>query len=368
MKRTGSWAVLAVLLAAGCFTAPKEVNVNVNTGDRTSTGTGPAAAPGGGSWTDLLYGAGGQMLAAEHGAVYYAFDTLAYPAQPVDLAVRLQSAKDLKGVEGAKIFFYQGDKLVGQAKTDASGLAKMSWTPPKAGTYPLEARVAEVPKEEWKEMTQCTPAPLLVAAWDKNDPMVVIDLDHTLVDSSFFRVLVGGARPMADSRDVTERLARQYRLVYLTHRPDLLTRKSKTWLSDNGYPPGPLLVSELKQAFGDSGAFKTARLRDLRKAYPNVKAGIGDKYSDAQAYVDNDLTAVLIPYYKAKPKDMREAATEIGRLNGRGKLHVVDSWQQIEQSILQGRKFPPESYVKDLQKRARQLEEEQRARDKEDDD
>ena len=91
------------------------------------------------------------------------------------------------------------------------------------------------------------------------------------------------------------------------------------------YPPGPLLVSNLDEAFGDSGEFKTGRLGALTRAFPGVRSGIGDKASDAQAYVDNSLTAYFIPHYKSKPKDMRKTADKIRRLGDRGRLNVVES-------------------------------------------
>jgi len=151
-------------------------------------------------------------------------------------------------------------------------------------------------------------------------------------------------------------------VIYLTQRPDLLTRKSKAWLRANGYPVGPLLTGELKHAL-DSGAFKTARLKDLRAVYPNVAIGIGDKISDAQAYVDNGLTAYLIPHYKAKPKDLRKLAREIRGLRGRGRLHVVEDWRQIERGIFDGASWPPETFARMLERQADRLEREKKEED-----
>ena len=364
-------AVVALyLLPAGCF--KMDVNLNSANGgdsgkDKPTSSQLPAA--GGGDWKDVLAGTAGQIfLATEHGVLFYAFDTLAYPAAPVDLAVRVQSGRNLKGMENLEIAFYHGKRLLGLAMTDQNGLAVAEWTPPAAGNYELTAKIVAVPDEVDDAILKVTPAPLLVAARDKNTSFAIIDLDHTVVESSFFRVLVGGAKPMADSARVAKLIAKRYGLIYLTHRPDLLTRKSKLWLQDNGYPRGPLLVSELKQAFGDSGKFKTAKLKDIRKAFANVRIGIGDKLSDAQAYVDNGMKAYLIPHYKQKPKDMRKMAREIRRLRGHGRLQVVDNWQQIEAGILRGKKFPPAAFARKLDFKAKRLEAEERARKNRDDD
>ena len=365
------------LAAAGCVQAPSEININVDAGgigepsdkepsDDESSGGGSSS----GSWTDVLSNIGGQILAAEHGVLFYAFDTLAYPQKPVDLVARLQSGKSIKAIDGALLGFYRGDELEGTARTDEDGYGRISWTPPAGGDHEFTVRIIEAPtdKDDYADAVNVTPAPLLVAAREKYVDLTIVDLDHTVVDAGFSRVLIGGAKPMPGSIDVMGKLAKRYTIVYLTHRPDILTRKSKAWLKDNGYPRGPLLVSELKEAFGDSGTFKTAKLKAIRSSFPNVRIGIGDKLSDAQAYVDNGLTAYLIPDYKNKPKSMRKMADQIRQLKGNGRLHVVSGWQEIDAGIFSGRTFPPEAFAKRLDEQAKQLEEAKKRQEEEEDD
>ena len=43
---------------------------------------------------------------------------------------------------------------------------------------------------------------------------------------------------MAGSVEALNRISKRYAVIYLTHRPDLLTRKSKTWLTTTATPPG----------------------------------------------------------------------------------------------------------------------------------
>ena len=161
---------------------------------------------------------------------------------------------------------------------------------------------------------------------------------------------------MADSVEVTNRLARKFSIIYLTHRPDLLTHLSKAWLRRYGYPRGPLFVSKVSQALGSSGQFKTASLEALRTVFTNIQIGIGDKLSDAQAYVDNKMTAYLIPHYDNDPEDMREMAQDILDLRDLGRLNVVSSWQQIANAIFQGQKYPPKTFAENLKTQAKQLE------------
>ncbi len=320
----------------------------------------PARAGNSGSgWADVVRQVAGEVfLDAEKGTLFYAFDTLAYPRQPVDLVAQVRSAKDLTPVAGVTVAFARGDWVAGRITTDAKGVAAMQWTPPARGNYSFEARIVGVPNESMRDMLAVGPSKLLVAAREKKAPQVVVDLDHTVVDSSFMLVMVGGGEPMADSVEVLSRIAKRYGVIYLTHRPDLLGRKSKAWLAENGYPSGPLLVSEIKDVL-DSGKFKSAKLSALRRLFPGVAMGIGDKLSDAQAYVDNGMSAYLIPDYKEKPRNMRSLAAQLRVLRGRGRLHVVSTWRQIEQGVFIGRKFPPEKFAGELELRAARIEADQ---------
>ncbi|MDP7637680.1 MAG: hypothetical protein QF577_09055, partial [Phycisphaerae bacterium] len=76
--------------------------------------------------------------------------------------------------------------------------------------------------------------------------------------------------------------------------------------------------------------------------------GIGDKFSDTEAYVANGLKAYLIPHCKDKPKDLRKMASRIRRLPGSARLHVVDNWYDIEAGIFDGKTFPPATYARAL--------------------
>ncbi|MGB2820373.1 MAG: hypothetical protein WBF17_05295 [Phycisphaerae bacterium] len=358
--------VAAALAVSGCFKL--DVKLPRFGGDEIRDGDGgDGAGETTGESRPSQLPAGDVFLNSDHGAVFYAYDTLAHPKKPVDLAVKLLSARDLRPIQGVTVSIYRGEWVAGRVNTDANGIASLRCIPPAAGNYTFTARIVAVPHESYQELLEVAPAEMLVAARDKETPFVVIDLDHTIVDSSFFRVLLDGGRPMPDSVAAVKRIAEVYSIIYLTHRPDLLTRKSKQFLTRNGYPPGPLLVSELKDVF-DSGEFKTAKLSEVRKAFPRVAVGIGDKLSDAQAYVDNGLTAYLIPHYKDKPEDMRKMAGQIRRLRGGERLHVVSGWREVQQGLFDGRSFPPATFATMLETRAARMEAEDRAREERDED
>ncbi|MFW6066570.1 MAG: hypothetical protein ACOC9S_07090 [Planctomycetota bacterium] len=329
------------------------------------------AAGSSGSWADVAARMAGQLfLSAEKGVIFYAYDTLAYPDEPVDLVADVVSARSLKGVKEVTVEFRDTDgERIARTDTDKDGRAVAEWTPPQAGNYPLTAEIVAVDDDDDEELLELSPAPLVVSARQKDAKLAIIDLDHTVVGSSFFRVLTVGATPMADSARVTKRIADRYSIVYLTHRPDLMTRKSKQWLIDNGYPAGPLLVSRMNEALGSSGAYKTERLKAVREAFPNTGIGIGDKISDAQAYLDNGLTAYLIPNYDDDdPDELRETAEGIRKPKPKDRLQVVSNWRQIEAGIFDGEEFPAEAFARSLKRRAENIEREQQRREDEDDD
>lgn len=370
---------LAVVLA-GCVnvTVPKppskfEFNVGGGKDDNERDPTDdqiPSGARGSGIGGLIRHVAGATtdyMLAAEHGAVFHTYDVLAYPGSKAHLAARLRYSRNLNPISDVKITFYHGRRIIGSDETGSDGVASVKWKVGRVGTYHVSARITEVDRDN-QALLRVSPSPLLVSVRNKDTPFLVVDLDRTVVGSSFLSVLTGDARAMSDSVSVLNRLARTDAIIYLTHRPALMTRRSKQWLQTNGFPPGPVLLSSFRGFFLGSKKYKSARLADLRKAYPNVRVGIGDKPGDAQAYVDSNMIAYLIPHYKHNAKDMRKAAKRIGELRGRGRLHVVDGWRQVERSLTHGHRFPPDPFCVRLHQRANRLEADQRRRKRDDDD
>ena len=319
-------------------------------------------------WADKLAKVAGRVfVGSEEGIIFYAFDTLTEPNRPVDLTVKLQSVK-FKNYRDITIAYYLDSTFIASAKTDNNGLASISWKSPTTGDYRFLARIDKVPDKNTQALLDADPVSLLVAVRKREEPFVVIDLDHTLVDSSFFKVLLGGGEPMADSVEITHKIAKDYSLIYLTHRPDLMTQRGKAWLQEHGYPTAPLIVSQLREAIGSSGEFKTARLSTIREAFTNMQIGIGDKVSDAQAYVDNGMTAFLIPHFdQTDPEEMQELAWNIRDFRGKEHLNVVSNWPQIEAGIFRGQKFLPENFANWLETRARRLQAQKERQEREDD-
>ena len=170
--RTLTAAVLVGLLfSAGCFSfkAPDIYLGSSPSGGSEGGGSSPAQLPasdgGGGGWRYIARSAAGKLfLDSDQGVVFYAFDTLAYPNQPVDLVAQLLSAHDMGAIAGATVSFYDGEKLLGEADTDKKGRATIQWTPPASKHYQFTARIIDVPPGVDETVLVVKPAPLLVAS------------------------------------------------------------------------------------------------------------------------------------------------------------------------------------------------------------
>lgn len=316
-----------------------------------------------GGWSDTVAEIAGKVfLGAENGVLFYGFDCLACPNEPVDLVVKAKKGRFMKDLDGVMISYHQKNVLLGTAKTDDEGVAVLRWRPPGPGDFNITAQIVAVGEHD-PEVLQTSPVPLLVMVRPKEARFVVIDLDHTLVDDGFAKVLAGGGKPMAGSIEVTQRIKTSYDILYLTQRPDIMTRTSKGWLQRHGYPQGVLLVSAAKDLLGSSGSYKTARIATLQQVFPQVQIGIGDKISDALAYVDNGMQAYLIPHYDAtEAEDIRDMAREIRTLKRQKKLQVVSRWSQIEAGIFEDKRFSPSDFATWLESRADDLERQKRLR------
>lgn len=345
MKKTIPWIFIAVVacIVGGC------ANVNVKTSATRPADSNVQARQERKGWFDSLFG-------TEQTVFFFACDALALPDQQVALVATVK--KQLDGIEHVAVGFYDdGNNLVGSAETNDDGHASITWPGGQAGDYRFTARIMDCPVARRKKLPSLAPAEFLVAVRAKSTPIVVIDLDRTIVDSSFWQVLRDRAVPMESSLEVSQRIARSYTIVYLTHRPDMLIHKTKAWLKANGYPAAPLLTCTMKLLVTESSAaYKKARLAQLRRVFPNTSIGIGDKIADAQAYVENGMTAYLIPHYKTNAKDMRKLAGRIRELKDGPNLQVVANWRQIEQGIFEGRHFPPQEYADWLTAQANALE------------
>jgi hypothetical protein len=297
------------------------------------------AAAGCGSQTVLLGSEGNHLLTS--------MDALALPGERAELVARLQGGDLLSGEVGRVVLFRRGGATYGAAQTDSTGTARVPFVPDAPGDYEFSVEVSPA------GLADPPPQPqrLLVACRAKSQPMVVVDMDRTIVASGFEKVLIGQPEPMPDSAEVLHRLAEKHTIVYLTQRPEYFGAKSKEWLGEHGYPSGPVLLATTSGFLRGSEAFKSAALAKLKKRFSNMEIGVGDKVSDVAAYHANGLRGFLI--LQVPPADngdlLSQYADELARLPAAAE--AVSNWRQIEQALFEGASFP----VSNAERRIRRM-------------
>lgn len=289
-----------------------------------------------------------ELLGSEGRYVFVAFDQLALPGEAVELRARIQAGDLLRPVEGAVVRFVRNGRLYRAAETDDGGVAAVTFRTDEPGDHGFVAEAAP------NGLSAAPPAPreFVVACRRADEAMVVVDLDKTLVASGFEQVLIGDPEPMVDSVRVMKRLAGRYEIVYLTHRPDYFGPKSKSWLNEQGFPEAPLLLSDVSGFLKGSREFKSQVLEGLVSRFHGLRVGIGDKVSDARAYHEQGIKAVLIIHEPrpATPEALRRLAGEVRDLPSG--IEVVWNWKEVEAAVFEDRSFPPSRIAGTLMDRA----------------
>ncbi len=291
-----------------------------------------------------------QVLGAKSGLLLQGFDTLAHPGKEVTLTARLQGGDYLRGLEGYLVGFYRLDHKLGDCRTDRDGFAEIPFVPEEPGNHVVLARLEDPDVRKYS----LSAVEIVMAARPPEAKAAVVDMDRTVVGSGFGEVLSGGAEPMPDSRRVLRRLAEAHSIIYLTHRPDIFTTQSKRWLRKWNFPLGPLLTSSLSEFFGGSGAFKSAAIGELKKRFPHIEVGIGDKISDAQAYLDHGLETILIlhPDRMETPEAVRRWIRGLKQLPD--EAGVVTSWQEVEDILFRDARHPVSRVIVQLKELAKE--------------
>lgn len=130
--------------------------------------------------------------------------------------------------------------------------------------------------------------------------LVVSDVDGTLTASEnafpialFFDTRIGAQADAAATFQSATGAGNQ--LVYVTARGDRFTTATRRWLSDHGFPRGPLRLAQglFTWPGASTVAFKTKVFKLLARRF-TLAAGIGNRASDVAAYAAAGLAAKQI--------------------------------------------------------------------------
>ncbi len=250
--------------------------------------------------------------------VLHGLDVLGAPGARVQLVARLRAGQ-LYGLQRsivrAPISFYLNDDLLATVETDREGRAVLHRILPKSGQHVI--RLFYPGSEDYSSAESY----LRLFVCKSRASFVVTDIDFTLARTQSLLALRSGnvhlqAQPRAAS--VLRRLVseRGTTILYVTAREESLANMTRDWLSDQGFPPGPLFFWDFLRSPLSHADYKKDLLIALKKEWPNLEWGIGDRLEDVRAYQASGLKAIWLP--SVPPEEVPEGAT------------VVQSWRDIE--------------------------------------
>jgi hypothetical protein len=247
-----------------------------------------------------------------------AFDVLARPGEKVTLRAKLER-EGILGIDpnlhGVTLVFRLAGKELGRARTADEGIASLAFTVPEGGRADLRVEVSLAEGSEYAAASST----LLIAVRDGKRPILVTDIDNTIANVSTLGFL--GKSPeeipeLPGAAAALGRLAERFDVVYLTARDEHFVEATRRWLALRKFPAGPVFFRDLSLATLSARKYKTEALAALKKAWPTMKVGVGDRTEDAQAYLANELDAILIG-----DDDLPEGAKRVA------------SWAEIEKML-----------------------------------
>jgi len=209
------------------------------------------------------------------------------------LAARLVREKVLgvrRDVTGIPVAFYIDSQQVGAAHTDADGRAQ------------LRASLHDAAHDRFTATSELDGRMLrtqgCIFPWRKDRITIAVDIDETISQTDYEELILrsrdGASDPFHGANRALRALAEDFQILYLTARPRFLLEKTRRWLAEHDFPPGPVFTAPgLRQAVRQS-RFKSRVLARLRAEWPHLLIGIGDREGDADAYGANGMLTLII--------------------------------------------------------------------------
>ncbi len=252
---------------------------------------------------------------AEHEIAILAFDALTEMNKPVELWCKIECRNFLRSdVRRANVDVYVNGIFVSKVITDHEGVASLTYTPQKLGTYTV------VFECEAGDGHPKTTASTLLFCREKTKPAILVDIDLTISNISLEKFLITKTKdikPLPGSPEVLEDLAKTHDLIFLTARDEHLLHRTRDWMDRNHFPTAPVFFRKLGKDPFSERKFKTEKIAQMKATWSNIEYGIGNQLSDAQAYVANGLEAYILACKDALPNH----------------ANAVESWKQIKDRL-----------------------------------
>lgn len=252
------------------------------------------------------------------------YDQIVKLGEKVYLSAKLRESGFLIKPEigGERIEFFEKSKgsknSFGIALTGGDGIAVKEISPLKPGLHIFYARIKDSIRYTADESEG------MIASLNQKVPIIVVDID-TLSEKEKLDFIFGKKEkelmPLKDSPRVLRKLSRNYNIIYLTNRDELLLPKTRLWLRENRFPSCPIfLIKALEESLTEE---YSGRIKEWKKEGWNIKIGIGNSSSHAEAYLDNRIKALIIEDEEELPE----------------KAITVKGWKEIEKIILESQKL-----------------------------
>jgi hypothetical protein len=226
-----------------------------------------------------------------------------------------------KQIEGASVRFFVNEREVGSDSTDEDGRAsvKCSLQPETASRFEAQTVADGNPLRTTGR----------IFTWRKDRTIVAVDVDGTISQTDYDDLILKKedetSSPIKRSRQTLEELAKEYQIVYVTARLRVLVEKTRTWLREKEFPPGPVVTAPRLRDVLLQTRFKRKVLANLRDDWPNLLIGIGDREADAEAYGANRMLTLIVE--------------ESARTSHRRHAVVLSDWQEVERFFAANREI-----------------------------
>lgn len=248
------------------------------------------------TWLMLSWGMFGAALLMTEGcaqAILSVDDAIAFDGKPVAFVAHAERPQMLglrSNIENVTISFFIDGKEIRRADTGDGGRAAVEFPLPGPGFSSFEAR-ADVDGRELQ-----TTGPIF--NWNDGRPILAVDIDNTISRTEYedliLKTLDVKSKPIPGSRETLTDLSRDFYVAYVTARPRIYVEKTRWWLSQNGFPPGPVVTAPRIRDVIQRKTLKRKMLADLRRRWPNLLIGIGNNQHDAEAYGANGMLALIV--------------------------------------------------------------------------
>lgn len=182
-------------------------------------------------------------------------------------------------VSSLEVEFYLEDEKIGEAKSNEKGEFFLEHEFESQGLYQIMLNIKEAPSKS-------TILTALILSNNNEKPLTICDIDHTIVNFSFFRFLFGKRLyPIKGAKDTLNSLQNNYHLIYLTHRDKRFSALTKKWLKIHQIPFGPVFFWSINEDPFLSAKYKIRALQKIQEQSKlSLEIGIGDRLSDMKAY------------------------------------------------------------------------------------